>query len=68
MNTESIANRLVELCRAGKFEQAQKELYASDAVSIEPEGLPPCAVLMGMMGKKNLLDLANALQRYLERT
>ena len=24
--------------------------------------------LMGMMGKKNLLDFANALQRYLERT
>ena len=24
--------------------------------------------LMGMMGKKNLLDLANALQKYLERT
>ena len=24
--------------------------------------------LMGMMGKKNLLDLANALQTYLERT
>jgi hypothetical protein len=36
-------NRLVELCRLGKFEQAQKELYASDAVSIEPEGLPPGA-------------------------
>ena len=24
--------------------------------------------LMGMMGKKNLRDTANALQRYLERT
>lgn len=41
MNIESIANRLVELCRQGKFEQAQEELYASDAASIEPEGLPP---------------------------
>jgi len=44
MNIESIANRLVELCRAGKFEQAQEELYASDVVSIEPEGLPPGAL------------------------
>jgi hypothetical protein len=44
MNIESIANRLVELCRAGKFEQAQEELYASDAVCIEPEGLAPGAL------------------------
>jgi hypothetical protein len=41
MNIESIANPLVELSRQGKFEHAQKELYASDAASIEPEGLPP---------------------------
>jgi hypothetical protein len=41
MKIEPIANRLVELCRQGKFEQAQEELYASDAASIEPEGLPP---------------------------
>jgi hypothetical protein len=44
MNTESIANRLVELCRVGKSEQAQQELYAADAVSIEPAGLPPGAL------------------------
>ena len=44
MNLEAIANRLVELCRKGKFEQAQEELYASDAASIEPEGLPPGAL------------------------
>jgi hypothetical protein len=41
MSTEAIAKRLVELCREGKYEQAQRELYAKDAVSIEPEGLPP---------------------------
>src|SRR5260221_10662585 len=39
MNVEAIATRLVELCRQGEFEQAQGELYADDAVSIEPEGL-----------------------------
>ena len=38
MNTEQIAKRLVELCREGKDEQAQDELYADDAVSIEMEG------------------------------
>lgn len=44
MNTEQIAQRLVELCRQGEYEQAQVELYAEDAVSIEPEGLPPEAL------------------------
>ena len=38
MSTEQIAKRLVELCRKGEYEQAQKELYADDAVSIEMEG------------------------------
>jgi ketosteroid isomerase-like protein len=41
MNTETIARRLVELCRQGKYEQVQDELYADDAVSIEMDGLPP---------------------------
>jgi len=38
MNTEQVAKRLVELCRKGEYEQAQKELYADDAVSVEMEG------------------------------
>lgn len=44
MNTEQVATRLVELCREGKYEQAQDELYAEDAVSIEMDGLPPGAL------------------------
>ncbi len=36
MNTQQIATRLVQLCRQGQFETAQKELFAEDAVSIEP--------------------------------
>jgi hypothetical protein len=39
MNTMTIAKRLVELCREGKFEEAQNELYADDAVSVEMEGV-----------------------------
>jgi hypothetical protein len=35
-----VAQRLVELCREGKYEQAQEELYADDAVSIEGDGQP----------------------------
>jgi hypothetical protein len=38
MTTVEIANRLVELCQKGDFEGAQKELYADDAISIEPHG------------------------------
>jgi hypothetical protein len=44
MTIEQVATRLVELCREGKYEQAQDELYAEDAVSIEMEGLPPGAL------------------------
>lgn len=40
MSSEQIAKRLVELCREGKYEQAQDELYAQDAVSVEMEGAP----------------------------
>ena len=37
MTTNQIASRLVELCRKGEFETAQKELFAKDAMSIEPQ-------------------------------
>jgi ketosteroid isomerase-like protein len=40
MTTAEIANRLVELCEKGDFEGAQKELFANDAVSIEPQASP----------------------------
>lgn len=40
MTTQEIANRLVELCRANKYEEAVKELYAPNIVSVEPEGVP----------------------------
>jgi hypothetical protein len=40
MMTREIAERLVALCRQGNFETAQKELYATDAVNIEPYGTP----------------------------
>ena len=37
MKTKEIADRLVLLCREAKWETAQKELYADDIVSTEPE-------------------------------
>ena len=36
MTTKEIAQRLVELCREGKNDQAYDELFAKDAVAIEP--------------------------------
>jgi ketosteroid isomerase-like protein len=44
LNTEAVAKRLVELCRKGEHEQAQRELYAQDAVSIEMAGAPAGAL------------------------
>ena len=43
MSTNEIATRLVELCRKGDFETAQKELFTKDAVSIEPHSTPAFA-------------------------
>ena len=43
MTTKEIAEQLVALCRQGKFETAQKELYASDVISIEPYATPTFA-------------------------
>ncbi len=40
MTTQDIANRLVEICHNGDFEKAQSELFADEAVSIEPYATP----------------------------
>lgn len=40
MTTKEVADKLVAYCRQGKFEEATKELYSNDIVSIEPEGDP----------------------------
>ena len=42
MTTKEIADRLVNMCRNGKTEQAKEELFAQDIVSIEPrDGILP---------------------------
>ena len=43
MKTNDIAARLVAFCREAKWEAAQKELYADDAVSIEAQASPAFA-------------------------
>ena len=43
MTTEQIAKRLKELCEQGQFEHAIKELFSTDAESIEPSASPDFA-------------------------
>jgi len=38
MTTAMVASRLIELCKEGKFIQAQHELYDTDIKSIDPDG------------------------------
>ena len=40
MTTQEIADKLVKLCSAGKFEEATTTLYSPDIVSVEA-GAPP---------------------------
>jgi len=51
MSTEAVAKRLVAMCRHGQFEEAQHELYAKDAESVEPE-----AMANGPLGNVKGLD------------
>lgn len=40
MTTKQIGSRLKQLCSKGEYEQAQTELFADNAVSIEQEASP----------------------------
>ena len=51
MTTQEIADRLVALCRKEEWETAQKELFAADAISVEPDSSPnPNKVTKGIEG------------------
>jgi hypothetical protein len=59
MTTQEIAARLTALCKEGKYEQAQKELYADDAKSIEPvhsQGLQTVEGLENIIKKGDLFQ------------
>ncbi|MGI9531219.1 SnoaL-like domain-containing protein [Lutimonas sp.] len=40
MSTQEVASKLVAYCRQGQHEEAMKDLYSKDIVSIEPKGAP----------------------------
>src|SRR5215211_5722161 len=56
MTTQEIANRLVALCREGKYEQAFDELYSPDAKSIEPVHTGEQRVTEGLNAMKTKLQ------------
>lgn len=51
--TQKVANRFNELAKAGQFDKIQDELYAADAVSIEPKGAPGMISVDGLPAIKN---------------
>lgn len=50
MTTQEVASRFNELGQAGQWDKVQEELYADNAVSIEP----PHAAAMGMQNAEGL--------------
>lgn len=40
MTTKELADQFISLCKAGKFDQVYRDLYSTDAKSIEPVGSP----------------------------
>lgn len=41
MTTQEVANQYLSYIQQGKFAEALDDLYADNAVSLEPEGTPP---------------------------
>ena len=46
--TQEVADRLVQLCREGKYEEAQNDLFSDEAESIEPSGVPGLQSVKGL--------------------
>ena len=66
MSTETVAKRLVSLCREGKFEQAQNELYAKEAISLEPQEMAN-GPLGNVKGLKVILEKGHQFQANVEK-
>ncbi|OHX64170.1 nuclear transport factor 2 family protein [Flammeovirga pacifica] len=62
MSIQEIADRLVELCKAGDFATAHAELYADDCVSIEPDGAP----VKEVKGKEGLAQKGKQFDEMME--
>ena len=61
MTTQEVANRMSELFKEYKWQQVQEELFAEDAVSIEPEHSPGLKTAKGMEAIKQKGEDFNAM-------
>jgi hypothetical protein len=61
MTTQEIAHKLVAFCAEGEFDKAQTELYAENAVSIEPYATPNFA-----KETKGLPDLQKKIKFFMD--
>jgi hypothetical protein len=65
MKTKEVADQLVAFCREGKWEDAQRKLYADNAVSIEPEATP--AFAKETKGLKAIFEKGHAFSGMVEK-
>ena len=65
MTVQEIANRLVELCREGKYSTAQQELYSDNATSREPETSPNPGPKL-TEGKDAIIEKGHRFQEMIE--
>ncbi|HEX5653688.1 MAG TPA: nuclear transport factor 2 family protein [Chitinophagaceae bacterium] len=63
MTTQEVANRFHELAQAGQWDKIQEELYADDAVSIEP---PTSQGLQSVEGKEAIRKKGEMFQNMVE--
>ncbi|HVZ93747.1 MAG TPA: nuclear transport factor 2 family protein [Phycisphaerales bacterium] len=62
--TQKVADRLYELCKAGKYVEAMQELYADDARQIEAMSMPDCPRVVE--GKAALLEAGKKFAETME--
>ncbi len=66
MTIEQVADRLTVLCSQGKFEQAQRELYAAGAVSLEPENAAEMGMPVRTEGLAAIMEKGKHWAEYVE--
>ena len=67
LTTKEVADRLVEFCRKGQFDQAQKELFDRDAESIEPDSAAEQGWTPRIKGLDSILKKGEQWQNMLEQ-
>ena len=67
MTIEQVADRLIALASQGKFEQAQRELFAADAVSIEPDHAVDMGMTVRTEGLPAIIEKGKHWQAYVEQ-